>query len=203
MYKLVVIEDKIKVPPKKFGLATEEAVKSSLEDTWEGLIDKRLGVILSVTSVDSIGEGKIFPSDGSIYFPVTFQALVYQPELHEVVTGYVIDVTEFGAFVRIGPVDGMIHVSQIMDDYVSYDSKSAAFMGGKSKYILRNGDVMRARIISVSMEGNQFKIGLTSRQPGLGVLEWIEKEKKRKAVKKPEAPAEHVKKKRKEHGRAG
>lgn len=190
MYKLLTIEDKIRVAPRKFGMKTEGAIKSSLEEAWEGMIDKKLGVILAITSVHQIGEGKIFPSDGSIYFPVTFQALVYQPELHEVVVGTVIDVTEFGAFLRMGPIDGMVHVSQIMDDYVSYDSKNAQFTGGKSKRVLKTGDIMRARIISVSMEGNQFKIGLTSRQPGLGALDWIEKERKKGVVRAAEPKAE-------------
>jgi len=198
MYKILTIEDKIRVPPSKFNLSLENAVKESLEDRWGGLINRELGVILAVVDVGEVGEGKILPGDGAIYYPVTFKLLVYHPELHELIKGYVIDVTEFGVFVRMGPVDGMVHVSQIMDDFVSYDPKSSVFIGRESKNTVKEGDVLKARIISVSME-KQYKIGLTTRQPGLGVLSWIEKAKKeakRKAAGKAKPAAKPAKKKK-------
>jgi len=189
MYKIVTVKDKVRVPPAKFGMDLEGAVKSSLEDRWEGLIDPELGVILAVVSVGDVGEGKILPGDGSIFYPAKFEMLVYTPELHEVVKGYVIDVTEFGVFVRMGPVDGMIHVSQIMDDFVTYDPKNSIFMGRESKNTLKEKDVVLARIISISME-KQYKIGLTTRQFGLGGETWIAKAKKdRKSGGKKAAPA--------------
>ncbi len=178
MYKIVTVEDKIRVPPSKFEMDLEEAVKSSLEEKWEGLIDKDLGVVLAVVSIGKIGEGKILPGDGALHYPVEFKLLVFYPELHDLVKGYVIDVTEFGVFIRIGPVDGMVHVSQIMDDFVSYDEKNRMFVGRDTKRTMRESDIVRARIISISMGNNQYKIGLTTRQPGLGVIDWYKKEKK-------------------------
>lgn len=192
MYKILEIDDKIRVPPAKFGLPLQEAVKVSLEDKWEGIVDKRLGVVLSVLSVDSIGEGRILPGDGAIHYKAVFKLMAYQPELHEVVKGEVIDITEFGAFVRFGPVDGMVHVSQVMNDFVSYDAKNAILMGRDSKRKLKEGDVVAARIVSVSMEKDQYKIGLTARQAGLGALEWVEEDKKR-AKKAISPPAEKPK----------
>ncbi len=180
MYKILDVKDRIRVPPVKFSMPLKDAVKSSLEDRWEGIIDRNLGVILAVLDVKDIGEGKILPEDSAIHYPVSFKMLVYSPEMYEIVQGEVIDVTEFGVFIRLGPLDGMVHVSQLMDDFVSYDPKSATFLGRESKRKLKEGDVMRARIISVSM-GRQYKIGLTARQTGLGVLEWIEQDKKMQA----------------------
>jgi DNA-directed RNA polymerase subunit E' len=199
MYKLLSVEDKIRVPPSKFSLGPENAIKSSLEDRWEGTVDKTLGVVLSIVSIESIGEGKILAGDGAIHYPVKFKVIVYQPEMYEIVKGNVIDITEFGVFIRMGPVDGMIHVSQLMDDFVSYDSKNAVFTGRDSKRILKEGEVVRARVISVSLGADkQYKIGLTTRQAGLGALSWIEKERKggeKKLVAKPAASAKTRKKK--------
>lgn len=178
MYRILTIEDKIRVPPKKFYLKLDEAVKNSLENRWEGVTDRRLGVVMSIISVEQVGEGKLLPGDGALHCHVKFRALTYVPEPHEVIKGDVIDVTEFGVFVRMGPVDGMIHVSQIMDDFVSYDAKNSIFHGRESKRAIKEGDTVIARVVSVSVDGNQYKIGLTTRQPGLGVLSWIEKEKK-------------------------
>ncbi len=178
MYKIATVEDKVRVPPAKFGLPLKEAVKSSLEDRFEGITDRGLGIILAVTEVSEVGEGKILPGDGAIYYPVTFKALVYKPEMHEIVSGNVIDVTEFGVFIRIGPVDGMVHVSQIMDDFVSYDPKNFSFVGKETKNIIKEGDSVVSRIISVSLE-KEYKIGLTLRQQGLGVPTWVSGKKAR------------------------
>jgi DNA-directed RNA polymerase subunit E' len=197
MYKILTIRDKVKVPPTKFHLHLEEAVKNSLEEKWEGLIDKVLGVTLAVMGIGEVGEGKILPGDGSIHYPVEFKLLVYYPEMHEVVKGNVIDVTEFGIFIRIGPLDGMVHVSQIMDDFVSYDPKNMIFSGKESKRIVKEGDDVRARVISISM-GRQYKIGLTTRQPMMGVIEWFEREKRKQAAEKNDAekPAKTSKEKK-------
>ncbi len=176
MYKILTVSDKVRVPPSKFGLPMTDAVKASLEDRWEGMIDRKLGVILSVTDVSDVGEGNIIPGDGALYYPVEFKILVYYPEMHELIKGYVIDVTEFGIFIRMGPLDGMVHVSQIMDDFVSYDNKNSIFMGRDTKRVLREADPIRARVISISMASGQYKIGLTTRQPGLGVLGWYDNE---------------------------
>lgn len=183
MYKILEVRDRIRVPPDKFGLDLEDAVKTSLEEKLEGSISKNVGVILSVISINNIGEGIILPGDGALYYPVEFKILTYLPEQHELIKGDVIDVTEFGVFVRMGPVDGMVHVSQLMDDFVSYDSKNLMFTGKKTKRKIKEKSQVLARIISVSMVENQYKIGLTTRQPGLGALEWYKKEKKTEAKK--------------------
>jgi DNA-directed RNA polymerase subunit E' len=189
MYKIIEVSDRIRVPPDKFNLNLEEAVKASLEDRLEGLTDRNLGVVLAVNSVDSVGEGIILPGDGAIYYPVDFTVLSYVPEQHEVIKGEVIDVTEFGVFVRIGPVDGMIHVSQLMDDFVSYDNKNSMFMGKKTKRKIKEGDTVVARIISISFMGNQYKIGLTIRQAGLGSPEWKEEKPAKEEPKKEKKEA--------------
>ncbi len=190
MYKILTVEEKIRVPPSKFDLDAEAAIKQSLEERWEGLMEKDTGIILSVISVNDVGEGRILPGDGAIYYDVTFDILTYSPELHEVVKGFIIDVTEFGAFARIGPLDGMIHVSQIMNDFVSYDQKNATFNGRESKRVLKEKDSIRSRIISVSLSSKQYKIGLTTRQAGLGAESWIAAEKKSRTARPAKGKAE-------------
>lgn len=184
MYKILDVDDKVRVPPMKFNLPVEEAVKLTIEENYEGVVNKTLGVVLSVQKVEDVKEGRILPEDGSIYYPSKFKLVVYQPEINEIITGEIIDVTEFGVFIRFGPVDGMIHVSQLMNDFVSFDNKNMVFLGKESKRKVKQGDKFRARIISVSMEGNQYKIGLTGRQAGLGNLEWIKEDKKKLAKAK-------------------
>jgi DNA-directed RNA polymerase subunit E' len=179
MYKILTVKDRIKVPPEKFGLPLKESVKAALEDTIEGSTDATMGVVLAVISVDEVGEGKILPEDPCAHYEAVFKILTYKPELHELVAGEVVDNAEFGSFIRTGPLDGLVHISQIMDDFVSYDNKNSVFVGKQTRKTLKEGDRVRARIISVSW-GEQNKIGLTMRQNGLGNLTWLEEEKKKK-----------------------
>ncbi len=180
MFKILTIKDEVRVPPTKFELELDEAVKQSLQETVEGKLNPDIGVFLAIIDVISVGEGKILPEDGAIYYPAEFKMLIYRPELNEVVVGEIVDITEFGVFTRIGPIDGLIHVSQIMDDKLSYDPKNATYVGKKTGYKLKEGDLVRARVVGVSLGKGRSKISLTMRQPGLGSLDWIEKEKKKK-----------------------
>ncbi|MFC2143482.1 DNA-directed RNA polymerase [Candidatus Aenigmatarchaeota archaeon] len=184
MFKILTVKDKIRVPPTKFELELNEAVKKSLQEQIEGKIDPNLGVFLVVTEVNNIGEGEIVPEDGAIFYPANYKILTYMPEINEVVMGEVVDITEFGAFVRIGPLDALTHVSQIMDDKISYDSKNSIFTGRKAGNKLKEGDIVRARIVGASLGKGRTKISLTMRQPNLGCVQWIEGEK-RKKLKKP------------------
>ncbi|MDI6826602.1 MAG: DNA-directed RNA polymerase [Candidatus Aenigmarchaeota archaeon] len=180
MYRILTLKTKIKVPPTRFGMSLKKAIKESIAEKYENRLDRNFGMGLAVVDVKEVGEGKILPGDPSVHYSVTFDLLVFKPELQEVLLGEVIDNTEFGSFVRLGPMDGLVHVSQLMNDYVTYDEKNAVFMGKETKKTLKEGDTVRVRVISISMApGKENKIGLTMRQPNLGSLAWIEEEKRR------------------------
>ena len=150
MYRITTVEEKIRVPPERMGHKVKESVRSAIADQFEGTLDPRLGVILGAVDVEKVGEGKIAAGDPGIHYQTTFKILTYKPELHELVRGEIIDNTEFGAFVRIGPLDGLVHISQLMDDFVSFDNKNSIFLGKETKKTLKEGDRVIARIIAVS-----------------------------------------------------
>ncbi len=180
MFYEVEVKSHIRVPPNEFREDTEKSIRKSLGKKFENFISKDLGVIIGVTDIVKVGEGIIIAGDGAAYYDTTFRMLIYKPELQEVVMGKVKDISDFGAFMDIGPLDGMVHISQTMDDYVTF-SKTSSLAGKKSKKVLKVGDVCRARIIAVSFKDvANPKIGLTMRQPGLGKEEWIKEEKKGK-----------------------
>jgi DNA-directed RNA polymerase subunit E' len=179
MYKVFKIKDRIRVPPELFSSELNEAVTQSIKDAYINQLSSTYGLFLTLVGVEEVGEGRIIPGDGAIYYETIFKVLSYKPELHEIVEGDVSEITEFGAFARIGPIDGLVHVSQVMDDFVSF-SKTGSLQGKESKRVLKTRDRIRARVVAVSIKSLQTaKIGLTMRQVGLGKLEWIEEDKKK------------------------
>ena len=179
MYKILTVEDTIRVPPRRFSEDLQHAIVSEYESSFAGRIDKSVGIILAVTNVSKMSDGKIIMGDGAIYYNVVLDVLVYQPVINEVVEGSVTEITEFGAFVNFGPMDGLIHVSQVTEDFMAYDQKNAVLLGKETKRVLKVGDNVRARVITVSLK-NKFsdsKVGLTMRQPYLGKFEWLAEEK--------------------------
>ena len=179
MFYLTEVEDYVRVEPKLFGLPTLEAVSQQLKEIYSDHYDKEMGNVISVIEVLKIGEGVIIPGDGAAYYNSKFKLLTWKPEVNELVPGIISEIANFGAFVDMGTMRGMIHISQTMDDYVSF-SKTNTLLGKTSKKILKQGDLCIARIVAISHKGDSPKIGLTMRQPGLGKLEWIKEEKIKK-----------------------
>ena len=174
MFYKVKVKDHVRVPPKMFNLSKKESVLKNIKNTYENFVSKELGFIMDVLEVGEIKEGVIVPGDGAGFYEAEFELLTFRPELNELVYGIVRDITDFGAFIDMGGVDGMVHISQSMDDYVSF-SKEKVLQGKKTNQSLKVGDKCKARIIAVSYKDvHNPKIGLSMRQEGLGKLEWLE-----------------------------
>lgn len=174
MFRVYTVADTVRVDPAFFELDLPKAVVRILRNKYERRVDPDLGVILSVWNPKDITEGRVIPGDGASYHKVDFDVLAYVPEVNEVIEGEVNEIVEFGAFVGIGPLDGLVHLSQITNDFLSFDKKLPAFVGKESKKMLKKGDVVVAKVSVVSMKGSiaDTKIGLTMRPEGLGKPEW-------------------------------
>ena len=191
MYSKLTVIDKVRVPPHLFGKPLNEALQIVIQNEYEGTLTKEDGVLIMLNEIKEIGQGSILPEDGAVYYETTFEMLGWEPLSQEVIEGRITEVREFGVFVRMGAIDGLVHMSQVMDDFVSYSK--GGIIGKSSKETVKLGDEVRARVIAVSMKTKEnSKIGLTMRQPGLGRVEKIkndfgEKKETKKAEKKTTA----------------
>ncbi|TAN35044.1 MAG: DNA-directed RNA polymerase [Candidatus Methanoperedens sp.] len=177
MYKKMRLADTVRIAPELLGAPVEQAVKIALQDKLEGLVDKTIGAIVAIMEVMEVGEGHILAGNAGVYYDTVFEAVTFMPEIQEIIEGTVLEVVEFGVFVGIGPLDGLVHVSQLTDEFVSYDEKNSRLITKESGRAITVGDRVRARIVAVSMnerEPRDSKIGLTMRQHALGKLDWLE-----------------------------
>jgi len=187
MFYIVNVEDVVGIPSQMFGSDLNVVLKDLLNEEKIGKVDKDVGVVLGVTKINSTGHAKVVPGDSAAYVDVNYSLLSFRPDLQAVYEGKIKEVAEFGAFMGLGPFDALIHVSQLMNDFVSFDQKNKQFVGKESNNTLGIGDSVYARVVSVSYKGNavQSKIGLTMRQSGLGKSGWSEKSEDSEEKKKP------------------
>jgi DNA-directed RNA polymerase subunit E' len=175
LYRTYTINDTFKLPPEHFGENLEEVAASVLQRKYEGMIDKEMGVIVSVYDVRDVSDGVVYPGDPSTHHNARFDVLSYLPVVDEVIVGEVSELAEFGVFVRIGPMEGLVHVSQMANDFLSFDRKVPSFVSRKSGKTIKKGDTVFAKISTVSMKKTvkDSKVALTMKPDGLGKPEWI------------------------------
>jgi DNA-directed RNA polymerase subunit E' len=181
MYSEVDIEDTIRIPPNRLSEKPELVIEDITHETFDGVMGKE-GFIVITYHIEKIGASRIIHGDGGVYQDVRFKGLLYNPENQEVVDGIVDEVVNFGCFVRIGPLDALLHISQIMEDHIDVDLRGGRLIGRESRRDIKKGDKIRARIVSVSLNfliPRESKIGLTLKQSGLGKFEWLEEERKK------------------------
>jgi len=194
MFYIVSMTDIVRIPPNRLTDSLKNTAIGILKEKYESMINADLGYVIMIIDahVDSIG--KLVSGDGATYHKVTFKGLTFFPKLQEIVEGEIIEITDFGAFVRIGPTDALLHLSQITDDYLKSDIKQGLILANQTSKTLRIGSKMRSRITAVSLgKGSSMgKIGITCRQPFLGSFEWIMEE-----VEKAKQPAQSTSKEKK------
>lgn len=192
MYRTITVTNTVRIPPSELGYDQDEVVRKLVQKTFEGKLNKKHGLTLLAMGIERTGEGRVIHGDGAVYQRVKYDALTFKPEVGEVVEGTVCEVVEFGAFVRFGPLDGLLHMSQIMNDYLNVDLQNERLIGKETGRTIGLGDKVRARLVTVSLNElspRESKIGLTMRQPGLGKLEWIEEDRAKKEGRVVEKPA--------------
>ncbi len=175
MYYKYTVKDTFSLPPAKFDQDIEKVAEEELQNKYEGRVDKDMGILVTIFNVRNISDGVIYPGDPATHHEAEFDVLAFMPHVDEVVAGEVTELVDFGAFVRIGPMDGLVHVSQIANEFLSYDRKTQTFISKQRKLSLKKGDLVYAKISTVSMKSNakDSKIALTMKPEGLGKPEWL------------------------------
>ena len=181
MFSISTLVDVVRIPPSLFGTTLKKAAENILKEKYESMINAELGYIIMILDAKVDEMGKMIAGDGGTFHKVEFEALTFYPKLQEIVQGEIVDITDFGAFVRIGPTDALLHLSQVMDDYLKSDVKSGMIIANQSGRTLKVGSTLRARITAVSLgkAATMGKIGITCRQPFLGADDWITEEIKK------------------------
>jgi DNA-directed RNA polymerase subunit E' len=182
MYYIHTIKDTISIPPSNFGEDITKTSEKILREKYERTIDRDLGIIIALYNVREISDGFLTPGDPSTHNNVTFDVLTFSLEVDEVIAGEVSELVDFGCFVRLGPIEGLVHLSQITSDFISYDRRAGFFTSRSTGKSLKKGDLVYTKVSTISLKNTikDTKIALTMRPDGLGKPEWLTKEGKQK-----------------------
>ena len=195
MFAIVHMDDVVRIPPNRMKNSLNVTATEILKEKYESMISPDLGYVIMIIDAKANSVGKLVAGDGATYHKVSFRALTFYPKLQEIVEGEIVEITDFGAFVRIGPTDALLHLSQITDDYLKSDVKQGVIVANQSARSLKIGTRIRARVTAVSLgKGAAMgKIGITCRQPYLGAIDWIEEELRK--TKQPQVASQSKEKK--------
>ncbi|MFL0247751.1 ribonuclease R [Candidatus Clostridium stratigraminis] len=79
--------------------------------------------------------------------------------------GIISSVTGFGFFVELpNTIEGLVHMSNLEDDYYIYDEKHLSLIGEKTKKIYRLGDEVRIKVSKVDIEFREIYFELVDEE---------------------------------------
>jgi ribonuclease R len=122
--------------------------------------------------------------------------------------GVISSVTAFGIFVELeNTVEGLVHVSFLMDDYYHFDENTFSLIGERTKRIFRIGDRVKVKVSGVSLEERKIDFELVEHTPTQFVEEYdhLQKKKRKKQAeakdrREKSTPRNSKKKKEKKQG---
>lgn len=84
----------------------------------------------------------------------------------KVFDGFISSVKSFGFFVELpNTVEGLVHVSTMIDDYYIYEEKQLMLIGEHTNKIFRIGDPVRVKVLRVNTAERQIDFELSEEKP--------------------------------------
>ena len=84
----------------------------------------------------------------------------------EAFQGVISGVTEFGLFVELPcTVEGLVHITNLDDDFYVYDEKQYALIGRRRRKVYRLGDPARVRVVKADVDTRKIDFELLAEQP--------------------------------------
>ncbi|KAK4854994.1 hypothetical protein QYF36_003025 [Acer negundo] len=131
------------------GLVSQRFIMTRLlEDLLKEKANKDLGYFLAVTSLKSIGNGKLQDESGNVFFPVAFKCRTFMPLRGEVLEGVVHHIYRFGVFLQCGPVKYAFLSFRKMPNYSYVPGEHPTFVNDQLAKI-ENGVVVRFLVLGV------------------------------------------------------
>lgn len=88
-------------------------------------------------------------------------------KIGQIYSGVISSVTSFGIFIELeNTIEGLVHISNMLDDYYIYDEKHHSLMGERLRKIYRLGDEIRVKVAKTNIETRTIDFELVETETG-------------------------------------
>jgi len=161
MFFHISLDKTLYLHPRFFGPNLKSTLISKLHNEVEGTCSGRYGFVVTVTSVDQIGLGRVQEGTGFVCFSVKFKAIVFRPFKNEVVDAVVSQVNKMGFFAEVGPLQVFVSKHLIPSD-MKFDPQAnpPCFISDDGSVKIEKDCEVRLKIVGTRVDANEiFSIG--------------------------------------------
>ncbi|URD98525.1 DNA-directed RNA polymerase [Musa troglodytarum] len=154
------------------GLLLHKAIILRLmDDIANRKASKEHGYYVAVTTLNSIGEGKVRELSGDVLFPVTFSCITQKPAKGEILVGTVDKILKQGVFLKSGPISSIFLSEKMMRDYKYVGGENPMFLNDKHAK-LEKDTMVRFKVLGLKWleSDREFQILATLAGDFLGSL---------------------------------
>ena len=84
-----------------------------------------------------------------------------QKHINEKFEGVISSITSFGMFVELeNTVEGLVHVTELLDDYYEFNERLMCMVGRRKKKIYRMGDKVLIKVLRASKDDRQVDFAI-------------------------------------------
>ena len=173
MFFVKKLKRDILLQPVHLGPKMKQKCELQLRDEVEGKCLGKHGYVIQILALDdfSIQPGKIDNDFGSVHMIVTYQAIMLRPFKNEVLDTIVFNAADDnGFFARIGPLEIYVHKYNMPEDMRFDNEKGDAWVSLDGEVEIKEGSIVRLRIIGVSIDAGQMSCMGSCKEVYLGQL---------------------------------
>jgi DNA-directed RNA polymerase II subunit RPB7 len=159
MFFHILLHRNLQLHPRHFGPNLRNTLIQKLHTEVEGTCSGRYGFIVMVTSIASVGLGKINDGTGLVTFPIAYRAIVFRPFKGEVVDAVVTQVNKMGFMTEVGPLQVFVSKHLIPTD-MTFDGTEECYTNDDESVKITKDAEVRLKIVGTRVDASEiFAIG--------------------------------------------
>eukprot|EP00605_Chrysophyceae_sp_TOSAG23-4_P001524 GSChrysophyteH1.ASY1.ANO1.1672.1 assembled CDS len=162
----------ILLEPMHLGPDLGKHVEQQVTEEVEGKCMGKYGFVIRVVGIDEIDPGFVDNDTGSVSINILYSCIMLRPFKNEVLDTTIFNAADdSGFFARVGPLEIYVHKYNMPED-IHFDHQAGdAWVSDDGTIEIKDGSIVRLRIIGVSIDAGQMNAIGTIKDSYLGQLE--------------------------------
>jgi len=158
--------------PMHLGPDMKRQVEQQVTEEVEGKCMGKYGYVIRVIGIDYIAPGLVDNDTGAVNVNILYSCIMLRPFKNEVVDTTIFNAADdSGFFARVGPLEIYVHKYNMPEDMHFDHQAGDAWVSDDGSIEIKDGSIVRLRIIGVSVDAGQMNAIGSIKDPYLGQLE--------------------------------